>query len=526
MIIRRKPPRELKLHEPIRHEAAHKRPYTRRDFLSQSLVTGSATVVGPTLAGLLAANPALALDADIAALKTPCGVVPGADKIPFIAFDLSGGGNLVGSEVLVGAAGKQTNFLTVPAYGLQGLPPSMVPNTGAPGSFIDASLGLLWHADGAILRGIKTRASTTTQAGVNGAAIPAVSQNDTSMNPHNPMYGIAMAGANGQLLRLIGTSATPSGGNSASPADEIIAAWTPSVIAKGSDSAGLVNTGLLTQLLAPTDAVSVLESMYRISAMKMGTVSTQLANDASIKQAASCNYVKAAALAEEFPNASVLNPDLDPVIVDQGSARASGIFGQAEYQASGDLQKTAAVMKLVVNGFAGAGTIQLDGFDYHGQGRATGEVRNFNAGVCIGACLEYAARVGRPLMVYVFTDGGINANSMVDSTPNGRGKFMWQGDNGQVTAPFFLIYSPRGRVPAIMNQIGSMTPDGSVDTASSPAANSVNLLVQTVILNYLALHGQAGNFAAALTSNGATPGIFSAQYSSLIAFPPMVNGTV
>ena len=117
-------------------------------------------------------------------------------------------------------------------------------------------------------------------------------------------------------------------------------------------------------------------------------------------------------------------------------------------------------MKLVVNGFAGAGTIELGGFDYHGQGRATGEVRNFNAGICIGACLEYAARVKRPLMIYVFTDGGINANSTVDSTVNGRGKYMWQGDNGQVTSPFFLVYNPNGRTPAIMNQIGSMLSDG------------------------------------------------------------------
>jgi hypothetical protein len=268
--------------------------------------------------------------------------------------------------------------------------------------------------------------------------------------------------------------------------------------------------------------------MYRISNMKLASVSTLLPNDAQIKTSAGCNYVAATALAEEFPKPSVLDPDLDPVIVDQSASRGSGIFGQAEYQGNSDFQKTAAVMKLVVNGFAGAGTIELDGFDYHGQGRATGELRNFGAGVCIGACLEYAARMKRPLMIYVFSDGGINANSMIDTSVNGRDKYMWQGDNGLVTAPFFLVYNPNGRTPAIMNQIGSMTSGGSIDTGSSPAANSVNLLVQTVILNYMALHGQAGNFASALTTapGAATPGIFPAQYDSLIAFPAIVNGTV
>ena len=47
--------------------------------------------------------------------------------------------------------------------------------------------------------------------------IPAISQNDTNNNPHNPMYGIYSAGAAGDLLALIGTEATTSGGNSMAP---------------------------------------------------------------------------------------------------------------------------------------------------------------------------------------------------------------------------------------------------------------------------------------------------------------------
>ena len=49
-------------------------------------------------------------------------------------------------------------------------------------------------------------------------------------------------------------------------------------------------------------------------------------------------------------------------------------------------------MKLVVEGYAGAGTISMGGFDYHTGDRATGEVRDLRAGRCMGACLEYAAR--------------------------------------------------------------------------------------------------------------------------------------
>jgi hypothetical protein len=46
-----------------------------------------------------------------------------------------------------------------------------------------------------------------------------------------------------------------------------------------------------------------------------------------------------------LPPASDLNPDLDPQIVGTG-----GIFTQAEYNADNEFRKTAAIMKMVVNG--------------------------------------------------------------------------------------------------------------------------------------------------------------------------------
>jgi hypothetical protein len=183
-------------------------------------------------------------------------------------------------------------------------------------------------------------------------------------------------------------------------------------------------------------------------------------------------------------------------------------------------------MKMVVNGFAGAGTISLGGFDYHDGTRATGETRNFNAGQCIGACLEYAKRVGVPLMVYVFSDGSLSSTNMIDTSAAGRGKFGWQGDNSSVAASFFLVYNPSGR-PAVNpsattpNQIGSYTAGGAVNSSSSPAANAVNLLVNTVILNYMALHGQQGNFAGTIANNG-----LGTDLDSLIAFEPIVNGVI
>ena len=75
-----------------------------------------------------------------------------------------------------------------------------------------------------------------------------------------------------------------------------------------------------------------------------------------------CGYVKSADIADRFGDPSSLNPDLDPDIVGAG-----GIFSQAEYDSDDEFRKTASVMKLVINGYAGAGTITMGGYDYHGR---------------------------------------------------------------------------------------------------------------------------------------------------------------
>ena len=93
----------------------------------------------------------------------------------------------------------------------------MVPNSSTT-SFVDSSLGLRYHSDSAHLRGIKSRfTNAAAMANVTGTVIPALSQNDTNTNPHNPMYGIWQAGARGALLNLIGTDSSASGGNSMAP---------------------------------------------------------------------------------------------------------------------------------------------------------------------------------------------------------------------------------------------------------------------------------------------------------------------
>jgi len=523
--------------------ADHPRPVTRRQFVAQGFMSGAAYTIGGSALSLLSQNAMGNLSGDVEFMRVnTCKITDGAGKIPFICFDLSGGANIAGSNVLVGQSGGQSDFLSTAGYEKMGLPGDMVPGlTDVNGNpFANFDLGLGFHFDSAFRRGIMASLTQGTELNINGAVIPARSDNDTGNNPHNPMYGIALAGAKGSILTLAGSENTDSGGNSMLPAMLYNSELRPTKVDRPTDVVNLVNTGDLVGILSKPDATAVMESIYRLSDSKMDAVNTQVAADAEIKQAVNCGYVKAAHIAEEFGGVPI-DPLLDSnIVADDNSA----IFTRSELTDGStdarEFQKTASVMKLVMNGFAGAGCIEMGGYDYHGGGRAEGEVKDFRAGRCMGAVLEYAARLQKPVMMYVFSDGSLSSNGALDNSTEGRGKGMWTSDNSSTAASFFLVYNPNGRPQllggppdqqALHQQIGAMDAGGSVMVAGTPAANNVNLLVNTVILNYMALHGEQDGFGNLLLDSNSNPwnhglGTSSGQLDALTAFAPIVSGNI
>ncbi|HXB18426.1 MAG TPA: hypothetical protein VNV40_06290 [Steroidobacteraceae bacterium] len=545
MLIAKRPPRPTPPGTPLLHEN-HPRPVTRRDFLAAGMLGAQGMVLGSAwLGSLLKAQAARAagLDADIAALlaQGQCNVPSGSGSLPFIVFDLAGGANLVGSEALVGVQGGQANFLSTAGFGKLGVPGNMVPTSS---TFVSSALGLLWHSDGAILRGILTKASVATQAGVNGAVIPAMSQNDTQSNTTNPIYGIAEAGAKGTVVNLVGTNSSVSGGNSMALMYTIQPALQPTTIRQPSDAIALAP---VPPGGGPPDplAIAELESETRISAgtgpyQGAGSTGSEFSGalsnpsgstpgvqlipgggstDAALKNQVRCSYVKAANTANIFAAGPAgLDPTQDPLIV----GGTTPIFTAADFQ-SQDVQMTASVMKLVIDGYAGAGTISMGGYDYHDGSRATGETKNFTAGQMIGAVLEYASRKGTPVMIQILSDGSLTANSMVDTSTAGRNKLGWQGDNSAVAATLFLVFSPQGR-PVLRNgvagqQIGYFSSDGSVVSSSSPAANSINQIPELIMLNYMGLAGTDAQFPTLFPMQGLGT---AAQLAAMTVFEPII----
>jgi len=235
-------------------------------------------------------------------------------------------------------------------------------------------MNLGFHFDSAMLAGILDKADPATLAKVEGIVIPSRSANDTQNNPLNPIYGIHSAGADGGLLSLIGTRASDSGGRSIVPPTMFIPEVRPTKIDRPSDVTGLVDTGKLTDLLGATGAGDVAQAIQAVSALKV----QQIQEDAAVKDLVNCAYQQSSDLITLFGDPNALDPELDPNIVSANPADTP-VFTAAELNQS-EFRKTASVMKLVLEGHAGAGTIEFGGYDYHdgtrpAKRRTSGRVR-------------------------------------------------------------------------------------------------------------------------------------------------------
>ena len=129
---------EARLDERAR-KSGHGRPRSRRDFLGQGLIAGVGTVFLPSVATVLSR-----------AAAAECVEAPmlGAGEIPFLAFDQGGGANIAGSNVMVGGAGGQEDFLAAEGYAKLGLPDAIIPQVVG----VDRSFGLAMHPASALLR--------------------------------------------------------------------------------------------------------------------------------------------------------------------------------------------------------------------------------------------------------------------------------------------------------------------------------------------------------------------------------------
>jgi hypothetical protein len=470
--------------DPLLHEGEGHKPVkemTRRELLGQGFILGAGTIMAPTFIAALSEK----------AYGQPVvncgGAIAAGDKIGFLSLDLSGGASISGN-VLIGQQGGQMDALSADGYQFLGWAPGTEDQ-------VNNELGLVFQADSGFLRGIKDKASAAAISRVNGAVVSLRSANDTQNNTQSPIYGISKAGASGAISSLMSTGTSTSGAKSQSPAQLINLEVKPIRVRSNNDLNGTVDTGKLVGELGSTSALKVLNRISKLSESKKAKLT-----DAQVqKDLLQCGYVKAEQTIATFGSPAALDVFQDTNLVGQ----ANSIFTMNELTSDSKLNRAATYSKAIVNGYGGAGVIEMGGYDYHNGTRSRGETRDFEAGQTMGAAIEYAHRMNKPLIVYVSSDGSVRSNGELDNSIDGRGKGDWIGDAGNNSAAFMLVYNPGGRpqMTAVGNQLGYYIADGVSATAANLVGNSPTNLAYWAILNFMVLNGNVNEFLTEFPEN-------------------------
>lgn len=450
---------------------------TRRDFLSHGLISMSAFTAVPSLLTMFSNKAHAAYDCEVAQAIL--------GKTPVLIFDLAGGANIPGSNVMVGGAGGQNDFLQ--SYTTLGLPPDMHPkNQGQ----LNNQLGLAFHGDSGILRGILGETSNQTRSKIDGGVFASSSSDDTQNNPLNPIYWLNAAGAQGTLANIAGSRQSESGGRSRAPSMSINPAAQPVAINRPEDALALINIGRLNSIFSTSQAQRILKATERMSETRIKSFSNKTLPE-QIKSLVACGYIQSQDVLNRFSE-DAINPSLDPDV--------QAVFGNLN---NSDDRKTATMSKLVLEGYIGAATIEKGGYDYHNKTRATGEQRDESAGRLIGKVMELAARKQKDIMILVYTDGGVSARPEIDNSGDGRGKYVWTGDSGQRSSAFMMVYRHAGKATLRTGkrQIGWFKESGAVENSAMVTSNSSVNLAKAVVANYLSLSGEEGRLAGIVGDN-------------------------
>lgn len=443
-------------------------PKSRRDFLAQGLLGVSAIAFAPELL-MRTAN---------AQTAAGCAAPTTGKLTPVIIIDLAGGGNIPGSNVIVGGAGGQMDFLQT--YSSLGLNANENPQLGN----VNQDLGLAFHRQSGILAGIQSVAGVNTQRNMDGTIFATISNDDTSNNQHNPIYWLNKAGAKGDVTQLAGTQDSPSGGNSQAPAESINPTLQPVRVRSRTDALNLGSLGAPLSSFSKDKRDAIMDASANISKNKVESFNRRSLPDA-IKNLVTCGFLNTPSQMNKVSDPAVINPDLD--------VNLTTIFNRIQDDGVRNVSKP--IVKLVLDGFIGAGTITLGGYDYHDNTRASGDRKDRELGQLIGAIAEAAASKGKDVVIYVITDGGVGTNGAPDRTGTASdGRPVWTGDNGERSSSFMLVYKRDGK-PAMRSekrQIGYFQSNGAVSPTSSLTSNSVTNTAKAMVANYLALHGLEG----------------------------------
>lgn len=459
---------------------AHGRvPVTRRDFLGAGLISFSASLTVPSLIHLLASQQAYAQSSNCPSSSG------GSDLAPFISLNLSGGAMLAANFVPM-----DQGLQPLPSYDKMGLGNGAVPIVREFGNVPFAGNGI-----SKFLTALQAAAQATTIAKTAFVAIPTRSRDDSGDNKSDISGMVAKAGRVGQSLPNLGQADTDTGVRSlfayVKPPNPLrVRSYNDIQGALGGAGVGALST------LSTGQTVSLLRLVKNLNDRQIAEVANNSGGD-TLGKLVSCSSGQNVNLAAQ-PK---------PVLDARQSADMRAVWGFAANANQGDAQVVMASMtQAALIGAAGTVSIELGGFDYHNNTRATGDGKDAEAGRTVGRLIESAARANKPLFIYVTSDGACSSPASQDRAA------PWNSDRGSAGVAFIIAYHPAGRPATSKFQIGQFTAAQAADdkfvTGGNPAIAGA-----AAFANYLQF-----NKRLSLMSSIAPDALNSTQLGQVIAF--------
>lgn len=487
--------------DPVDRPMIHKdhKMKSRRDFLAHGFMSSFGFTLAPSILSLMRSDLAMAAEG--------CNNdAPVSTKTPLLIIDLAGGNMMAGNHMIVGANSQDS--LDGINYSGFGYPDDISPSLN-PG-LINRDFNVAMNANSTVLAGMQDATTTIRQSDsnflskVDGGFIAAQSENDRSTNPLNPVYWIAKAGASGTLTNTSGTNGGSSGGRSVPPAASVDPILSPVQIGRVNDLTNLINLGVVQDQFGSNGISKVqrtLAALEKMSESKINKFSNQTLSE-QLQQISECGY-DTTRYTSQTANPGAIDPQQDPQITRHYNGGENN-RGRDNYNPDASSAE-ACIVKALVDGMVGVGTIVLGGYDYHGNDRGTQDEKDYKVGRTIGRALSVAAEKNKPLMILVITDGGVTTSTTLQPGQDGVMKYRYSGDNSSRGGAMTFIYNPLIANPGDSiransgRQIGEFTTVGQVDrtTGSLIQATGQNIngnFAAVVAANYLALHGEEANF--------------------------------
>ena len=482
----------------------HKAPVTRRDFLASGLLGMTTMALSSTTLALMSKN---------VFAQSACSAGPLMNgNVPFLCLDIAGGMNIAGGNAIIGQApsGLQGEVGGVLSHFRKlGIPDESHPSkTG----MINNTYGLKFHAHSGILQGMDNvlKLQGDLKQYVDGVIIGGVTNDDTQNNPLNTVYMANKVGAKGDLVQLIGTRSTLSGGESYPPPDQMDLTKKPSPIGSFESSEGLLSIGknIMGTSFLNSGGLHGKDRMKRFLELLGQSGDSQRAAISAKSPELNMKEMEkyqtrlkgTQSIFDTFAPEQ-LNPLKNP---SHRNVLQQTYNGMMLEDFTGNQVMSSNILNLLTTRIAGAGTISVGGGDYHDGTATTGQAKDIEVGEYIGRAILMASIRCVPLFIHVFTDGGVVGDEAGMVDPQLPNRTVWRSDDGTRSAALMIVYNPKkkrlspvdndeysnflltNKTRQMTRQIGYFKPGGGNALDAHSLSNNVSQLWKGIILNYMA----------------------------------------